>query len=154
MLTYDCKRRRVRFIELKNKIKIAYFECGSDKKGTILLFTDWLIIYGYGNGIWPALTGKYRCIAIDLPGNGFSSRGDYPYSIRFFSEIVTELITTMKLSNVTIAGHSMGGQIGLQLAIDRGQRIDKLILSAPSGFEYTLRMMQPCLNRLSPLAIF
>ncbi len=126
----------VRYVELKNKIRIAYFDCGSDKEETILF------IHGLANYLWvwkwnmASLQEKYRCIAIDLPGNGFSSRGEYPYSIHFFSEIILEIITTLKLKNVTLAGHSMGGQIAIQTAINHGDQINNLILSAPSGFEY------------------
>ena len=126
----------VRFVELKNNIRIAYFDCGSDKEETILF------IHGLANYLWvwkwniASLQERYRCIAIDLPGNGFSSRGDYPYSIQFFSEIILEIMETLKLKNVTLAGHSMGGQIALQVAINEESNINRLILSAPSGFEY------------------
>lgn len=30
------------------------------------------------------LKKSYRCIAVDLPGNGLSDRADYPYGISFF----------------------------------------------------------------------
>ncbi len=129
-------KEELQFVELKNNTKIAYIDCGQQKKETILF------IHGLANYLWvwkwniAELQKTYRCIAIDLPGNGFSSRGNYPYSINYFAEIIVAFIDALQLKNVSLAGHSMGGQIALQVAIHEGSKINKLILSAPAGFEY------------------
>lgn len=129
-------REELQFVELKNNIRIAYIDCGDKKKETILY------LHGLANYLWvwkwniAELQTNYRCIAIDLPGNGFSSRDDYAYSIHFFSEVILDFIQTLKLKNVSLMGHSMGGQIALQLAISDGNSINRLILSAPAGLEY------------------
>jgi pimeloyl-ACP methyl ester carboxylesterase len=77
-----------------------------------------------------------RCIAIDLPGNGLSSRGKFEYSLDFLSQTIVEFMGCLGLKNVILAGHSMGGQIALNVAFKHPALIDKLILFAPSGFEY------------------
>ncbi|MBK7764318.1 MAG: alpha/beta hydrolase [Bacteroidetes bacterium] len=126
----------IQYIQLQNNLQIAYSETGHEHKECILF------IHGLANyaGVWHwnihHLKSKYRCIAIDLPGNGHSSRGDYPYTMPFYVFIIREFIKAMKLGKVHIMGHSMGGQIALHTAIHHGDEIGKLILSAPAGFEY------------------
>ena len=130
-------------------IQIAYMDEGSGDQ--TLLF-----IHGLGNygPVWKhQLTGlkqHYRCIAIDLPGNGYSSRGDYPYSLFFYAESVALFIEKMELKNVVLCGHSMGGQIALIIALRYPHIATKLVLVAPAGFEYfsahEVMMMQSMLS--------
>lgn len=113
---------------------IAYVDQGSGEHTIIL-------VHGLASnaGFWryniPELAKKYRVIAIDLPGYGKSQKGDYPYSMSFYAEQVKNLIDELKLKNVVYVGHSMGGQIGIKLAIKYPELISKLILASPAGFE-------------------
>src|SRR5690606_37261715 len=81
------------------------------------------------------LKSRYRCIAIDLPGNGLSKEGDDDYSIHFFAESIAAFIKAKQLKNVHLAGHSMGGQIAVTLELLYPQLVKSLILCAPAGFE-------------------
>jgi pimeloyl-ACP methyl ester carboxylesterase len=116
-------------------IDIAYMDEGRGEQ-TILF------IHGLANyaPVWKhqvkELSKTNRCIAIDLPGNGYSSRGDFPYSMFFYAECVARFIEKMNLSNVVLAGHSMGGQIAIILGLRYPHLLDKLILVAPAGLEY------------------
>lgn len=100
-----------------------------------------LFIHGLGtySGTWQkniaTLQKHFRCIAIDLPGNGFSGTGDYPYSMDFFARSIIDFIGRMGLSRVTLVGHSMGGQIALTAALMLPACCDRLVLCAPAGFE-------------------
>lgn len=126
----------LQYVDLPNGTRIAYLDCGK-RTGQTLLF-----VHGLANYLWvwkwnmAKLQENYRCISIDLPGNGFSSRGDYPYSIQFFAETISELVHTLHLRQVNLVGHSMGGQIALQCALNKTFQLHGLILSAPAGFEY------------------
>lgn len=119
---------------LTNGCDMAYVDEG--KGNTTLLFIHGLALYSMS---WRRnieyLKNNYRCIAVDLPGNGMSGKGNYPYSIHFFAESIYELITRLGLSNVCIIGHSMGGQTALRLLADHPSCASKLILCAPAGFE-------------------
>lgn len=121
-------------ITLSNELKIAYSDVG--KNDTVLLF-----IHGLGGyqQVWQkniaALKTKYRCIALDLPGCGFSSTGNYSFSIAFLGDVVQEFIDSMRLSNVVLIGHSLGGQIALQVASEPSAAIIQLVLLAPSGLK-------------------
>lgn len=134
---------------IHDQIDLAYMEHGQGTK-TILF------IHGLANyaPVWKyqlkALGEQHRCIAIDLPGNGFSSRGDYPYTLFFYAECVVKFIEKLNLNNVYLCGHSMGGQIALIIALRYPHLLKKLLLVAPAGFEFfaphEVMMMQQMLN--------
>lgn len=81
------------------------------------------------------LKENYRCIAIDLPGNGFSAYGNFAYSISFFVASLKEFIDELKLKNICLVGHSLGGQIAIKYTALYPEKIHSLVLCAPAGFE-------------------
>lgn len=83
-----------------------------------------------------SLRKKFRCIAIDLPGNGLSTAAHENYCLKYFSRVVVEVIEKLRLKNVVLCGHSMGGQIVLTTALLYPHKFDKLILCAAAGLEY------------------
>ncbi|MCG9879701.1 MAG: alpha/beta hydrolase, partial [Bacteroidia bacterium] len=82
------------------------------------------------------LSKHYRCVAVDLPGNGLSSRGDYPFTLVFYAESVSRFIQEMKLTNVVLVGHSMGGHVSILTALRYPNLVHKLVLLGTSGLEY------------------
>jgi pimeloyl-ACP methyl ester carboxylesterase len=121
------------FIKVKN-YKIAFIDEGDSEN--VLLF-----IHGLGSYLkaWernvPELKKHYRCIALDLPGYGKSSKQIHSGKVSFYIEIISDFIKALGLKNVTLVGHSMGGQIATAFALDYPQQISNLILAAPAGFE-------------------
>lgn len=114
--------------------QIAYIDQGSGDQTIIL-------VHGLASnaGFWryniPELSKKYRVIAVDLPGYGKSQKGNYTYSMSFYADQIKRLIDKLELKNVVYVGHSMGGQIGIKLAIKYPELLHKLILASPAGFE-------------------
>mgnify|MGYP000754833404 CR=1 FL=1 len=124
----------VKSVVLSNDMNVAYVDEGSGDQ--TLLF-----IHGLGSYLpaWKkqleALSADYRCIALDLPGYGKSSKGDFSYDMLFFANTVAEFIQKMDLKNVTIVGHSMGGQIAITMGLYHSDLMEKLVLVSPAGFE-------------------
>jgi 3-oxoadipate enol-lactonase len=83
-----------------------------------------LLIHGLGSSTrdWefnqPALSKKYRIITYDVRGHGQSDKPPGPYSIADFAADAAGLLETLETGSVHVAGVSMGGMIGLQLALD------------------------------------
>lgn len=147
---------------LSDGLEIAYIEEGSGEE-TILY------IHGLGSNKWawvknmslsptPSVSAsepkQYRCIALDLVGYGQSSAGDFPYTMAFFADVIKRFIEVLKLKNVTLVGHSMGGQIAMTLVLKGISSIKKLVLAAPAGFE-TFNSFEKILlkNTYSPFLI-
>ena len=122
-----------KFIKV-NEYEIAYVDEGNSEN--VLLF-----IHGLGSYLkaWdrniPELKNHFRCIALDLPGYGKSSKQIHSGKCSFYVEILNAFISKLNLKNVSLVGHSMGGQIALAYAIKYPNQIVKLILAAPAGFE-------------------
>lgn len=113
---------------------IAYIDVGSGNK-TIVLVHGLASNAGFWRYVIPELSKNYRVIAIDLPGYGKSQKGAYPYNMSFFAEQVKRLVDELKLHKIIYVGHSMGGQIGITLALKHPNIIEKLILASPAGIE-------------------
>lgn len=78
------------------------------------------------------LADRYRCIAIDRPGMGWSDRPDEaPANPRAQAGYVAEVIDALGLEKPLIVGHSLGGAIGVCLAMDHPEKIRGLALLAP-----------------------
>ncbi len=113
---------------------ISYIDTGKGND-TILL------LHGLGSnaGFWryniPELAKKYRVIAIDLPGYGKSEKGNYSYSMSFFSDEIKKFVDKLNINNFVLIGHSMGGQIAITFTLKYPDKINKLILISPAGIE-------------------
>lgn len=122
-----------KFIKVKN-YDIAYIDEGDSEN--VLLF-----IHGLGSYLkaWdrniPELKNHFRCIALDLPGYGKSSKHIHSGEVNFYVEVLKEFINKLNLKCVSLVGHSMGGQIALAYVLRNPKQVVKLILAAPAGFE-------------------
>lgn len=78
------------------------------------------------------LSEGYRCIAITLPGFGSSPAMEKP-SIQGFAEFVQRELDSKGIKKYSLAGHSMGGKIAMQIVANAPKNtIRQLILVAPS----------------------
>jgi pimeloyl-ACP methyl ester carboxylesterase len=118
-----------------NGISIAYTDSGA---GQPVLF-----IHGFASSSfsWMKMIGympqKLRFITVDLKGYGYSEkRCDDQLSPFDQSVIVSEFIRQMKLENLVLVGHSMGGAISLLALLNKdiSAKTGKLILLDSAGF--------------------
>lgn len=92
-----------------------------------------LFIHGAGGGeyTWSYQKGffekEFSPIIIELPGHG-ESGGEGEQEIGRYAEHVHAFLETMKLSKVTLVGHSMGGAIVQTLALTHPEVIHKIVL--------------------------
>lgn len=124
----------VKYAELNDGIRLAYIDEGKGSE-TILM------IHGLGSYLpaWKKniseLSKNYRVIAVDLPGYGKSSKAPHSGLMTFYAGVIGELIQKLDLGPVNLAGHSMGGQISMVLALEKPELVKRLILVDPAGFE-------------------
>jgi len=124
----------VKYAALPHEVEIAYVDEGSGDQ-TILF------IHGLGSYLraWEknvnGLKSDYRVIAIDLPGYGKSSKQPHDGSMTHYASVITQFMHALELESVVLAGHSMGGQIAMVTALQYPDKVNKLILASPAGFE-------------------
>lgn len=81
---------------------------------------------------WAGLKGVARLVIPDLPGHG-ESEGEPRESIEEYAAWLKEFVAETGLSRYVLAGHSMGGAIALQAALDGHPVIEALILVSTGG---------------------
>ncbi|MBK6921344.1 MAG: alpha/beta fold hydrolase [Deltaproteobacteria bacterium] len=117
-----------------DQVELAVHTCGEGDPPIVLL-------HGLGSDmrVWSrnlaALSGRARVLAVDLPGFGKSSKPDVSYSLPWMAARVVELLDRCGLDRVVLCGHSMGGQIAMELALSQPERVAALLLAAPAGLE-------------------
>ncbi|HJU14571.1 MAG TPA: alpha/beta hydrolase [Candidatus Nitrosotalea sp.] len=111
--------------------RIRYLEDGRSERTLVL-------IHGLGGSserwleVIPRLSSKYRVIAPDIIGFGYSDKPSEDYTIEFFSGFLSSFIETLGLKSVTLVGTSLGGQIAAHYSADNPD-VERLVLVAPSG---------------------
>lgn len=98
-----------------------------------------LLVHGnLSNGaVWreqlALLPAGVRGIAPDLRGYGSSDRApvDATRGLRDYADDLAALLDALELDAVHLAGHSLGGGVALQLALDQPGRVRSLTLVAP-----------------------
>ncbi len=111
----------------------------------------------------PALNARgFRTWAIDLPGHGDSQSPADPgfYSSGDFYRVTYQWFCDLpEKQPIALVGHSLGGYIALQFALDHPERVEALVLFAPLfDMRYVstfLRLSErlPGLNALNMLAV-
>jgi pimeloyl-ACP methyl ester carboxylesterase len=102
-----------------------------------------------------ALSQRYRVHAPDLPGFGSSCKpATGRYNARWFAENMMGLMNALEIDRAHVVGNSMGGRIGIEMALSRPERIDALGLLCPAvafirrGFHPIVRLLRPELGTL------
>jgi 3-oxoadipate enol-lactonase len=91
-----------------------------------------VLIHGLGSSgaDWalqvPALEGRCRLIVPDLPGSGHSAAPRGGTSIEGFARALWALCDHLRLERINIVGFSMGGAVGLEMALQRPGAVTRL----------------------------
>ncbi len=124
-------------------MRVHYIDEGP-KDGPVMLLLHGMPTwsYIYRDFIDPLTRSGYRCIAPDHLGFG---RSDKPIDIHWYTiarhtEVLTTLITSLGLENISLVCQDWGGPIGLAQAATMPDRFDRLIIMNTwlhhKGYEY------------------
>lgn len=90
---------------------------------TLLFVHGWCIDQTYWSNQVEALSSDYRIVTVDLPGFGGSGTNRQNWSIEAYGADINAVIEQLKLTNVILIGHSMGGDVILEAALKNGDVI-------------------------------
>lgn len=76
----------------------------------------------------PVSSEHFRVLRYDTRGHGQSSQGSRNFTIEDLAQDVIELLDHLEADRVSFCGISMGGMVGMALALSRAERINKLVL--------------------------
>ena len=81
----------------------------------------------------PALAERYHVLAIDLPGFGYSDKGNHHYSPDNFARVLDAVLGNRVAKPFTLIGHSMGGSVVLAYIAAYPKRVSRLVLVDAAG---------------------
>jgi 3-oxoadipate enol-lactonase len=115
------------FLELKNAR--IFYELAGPEGAAALVFSNSL---GTSLEMWEpqmsALSQSFRILRYDTRGHGQSSVAPRPYTIEQLADDVLGLLDELGFERVHFCGLSMGGMIGMSLAMRVPSRIKNLVL--------------------------
>jgi pimeloyl-ACP methyl ester carboxylesterase len=103
-----------------------------------------LLLHGIGGhaeafarNVMPLSRGR-RVMAIDLLWHGFSSKPPYVdgEDIPSYADQILDLLDSEGIEQVSIEGESLGGWIGLWIALHHPDRLERLVLNTTAGIRW------------------
>ena len=123
------------YIKVEPNVKIYVEDLNEECEKTILFLHGWPgshKLFEYQFDQLPKM--GYRCIGIDTRGFGDSDKPYSGYDYNRLSDDVRYVIDTLKLSDITLAGHSTGGAIAIRyMARHKGYGVSKFALFAAAA---------------------
>ncbi len=125
-----------------DNMKIAYVDSHdpeNPKESVLVLVHGYLASAYVFRDVYSALVKHHRVIALDLPGFGDSDKtspSKVNYDRPFFAKTVWHLLDALDIQEpIILLGHSMGGAVVTQMALEQKDRIAQLIMLDAMGIE-------------------
>jgi pimeloyl-ACP methyl ester carboxylesterase len=121
---------RVRFVEF-GEHRLRVIEIGAGEP-LLLVYGIADFAYTWHRNFCPLAEAGFRVIAYDYPGCGGSALPDaFRFGVDDLAVLTLELLDALGVERVHLIGHSMGGGVGLQLAVHHADRLRRAVLLAP-----------------------
>lgn len=105
-----------------------------------------VLIHGSGPGVtayanWrlviPVLAQKYRVLAPDIAGFGYTERrDDVTYNLDFWVRHLTEWMAAVGVKKARFVGNSFGGALTLALTARHPELVDRFVLMGAAGVDF------------------
>ena len=115
--------------------RIAYLESTADRDLPAVIFVHgnsssartWLPVLDGGFG------GRFRCLALDLPGHGHSARArdQASYSLPGYAAVLAGFAKALGAADAVVVGWSLGGHIALEAAPSMPEAAGFVIFGTP-----------------------
>ncbi len=105
-----------------------------------------ILVHGFGGDLnnWmfnqPMLAERHRVIALDLPGHGRSAKDASAGDMAALSATLLASLDALDIGAAHLAGHSLGGAVAMQTALDQPARAASLTLVASAGLGRDINM--------------
>lgn len=123
-----------RFIEVDG-VRLHYVECGRGEP-LVLLHGNGSMIQDFGScGLIDLAARKYRVIAFDRPGYGYSERPrTRTWTHEAQADLLSRALKQLGISRALVLGHSWGAMVAVALALKDPALVKALVLA--SGYYY------------------
>ncbi len=130
-------------------MKLNYVEQGTGSP-VILMHGMFGSLSNLGN-LARALVTHYRVISVDL-----RNHGDSPHEQRMDLEVmatdIVELLDALEMNSAVLIGHSLGGKVAMQVAMNYANRVACLVVADISPVDYPEQNNSPVISALEQLS--
>lgn len=138
-------------------VALHYVSVGGEGTGLKTSSIPVVLVHGIAGStlLWQAnlsaIGARHKVFAVDLPGHGRSGTPGGRYDIGLFTRSLLGFLDACGLEKVVLAGHSLGGHVCLKLALERPERVAKLVLidSGGLGPEIDVGFLKPLLSGIT-----
>jgi 3-oxoadipate enol-lactonase len=109
-------------------VKVAYRIDGNEAWPPLVLANSLGTTWELWDAQLPSLVEDFRVVRYDHPGHGRSPTPDAAPTVESLADGVVELIDALDLERVSFCGLSLGGMVGMALALRAPARVDRLVL--------------------------
>lgn len=136
---------------------LHYVSAGGEGTGLKTSSIPVVLVHGIAGStlLWQAnlsaIGARHKVFAVDLPGHGRSGKPGGRYDIDLFTRSLLGFLDACGLEKVVLAGHSLGGHVCLKLALERPERVARLVLidSGGLGPEIDVGFLKPLLSGIT-----
>jgi 3-oxoadipate enol-lactonase len=82
----------------------------------------------------PALAEHFRILTYDHPGHGSSPLPELPCTVESLAHGLLALLDELGAERVSLCGASLGGMVGMALALAAPERVERLVLACTSAY--------------------
>jgi pimeloyl-ACP methyl ester carboxylesterase len=122
-------------------LNVFYREAGRREAPVILLLHGFPTSSHMFRGLIPALADRYRVIAPDLPGFGFTAapdRAGYAYTFEHLAETIDRFTEILGLTRFAVLVFDYGAPVGFRLALKHPDRVAAIISQNGNAYEQGL----------------
>jgi len=119
-------------------VNVFYREAGAPDAPVLLLLHGFPTSSHMFRELIPRLAGKYRVIAPDLPGFGFTTvpaERDYRYSFDSIAKTIEAFVDALDLTRYAIYVFDYGAPTGFRLAVAHPERVTAIISQNGNAYE-------------------
>jgi pimeloyl-ACP methyl ester carboxylesterase len=103
------------------------FESHGSTAPAIVFVHGWSCDRSYWRGQTGPIAARHRVVTVDLAGHGDSGAGRGSWTMPAFGRDVTAVVDRLALDDVVLVGHSMGGDVILEAALELDGRVRGLV---------------------------
>lgn len=122
-----------------NGMRVFYREAGPKDAPVLLLPHGYPCSSFQYRNLMPALADRWRLIAPDFPGFGYSGTpDDFDYSFDGYAALLNSFAESLQLDMYSLYLHDYGSQIGLRLAMHAPEKVSTLVIQNGDIYEDAL----------------
>ncbi|QBF34457.1 alpha/beta hydrolase [Mycoplasmopsis phocirhinis] len=114
-------------------IKLETLTINNQKSKNILILHGYTSEFAFYEPIYSLLQDEYNIYGINMPSHGQSDISKKHMQNDIFAQIVIKFVNHLKLKNIVVIGHSMGGGVAMDVAWRLEDRVIKIVLLGPSN---------------------